>query len=66
VISNKITTPTVVQIFQPVQTISTIIFAYLVYNEKLILQDYVGSIFVMLGLFLVIISSYLENKENKK
>jgi drug/metabolite transporter (DMT)-like permease len=44
--------------------ISTILFSYIVFGEKLFLQDYVGSIFVLLGLFLVIYGSYLENKEN--
>jgi uncharacterized membrane protein len=59
---NKISTPVFIQIFQPVQMIITMILSYIYFDDKLILSDYIGSIFVIIGLFLVTFSSYFELK----
>jgi drug/metabolite transporter (DMT)-like permease len=45
-LANKLSSPTIVQIFQPIQMISTILFSYFIFGEKLFLQDYVGTVTV--------------------
>jgi drug/metabolite transporter (DMT)-like permease len=62
-VSNKLMGPTFTCGFQSLMTPFTVILGYIIFDEHLVWYDYVGGVFIIMGLLTVTFSSYLENKK---
>lgn len=61
--STKLTSPLYVSVFSIIQLPITVILAYLFFNQTLKTTDYIGGSFILLGLIIVIIGSFIEKRQ---
>jgi drug/metabolite transporter (DMT)-like permease len=59
---NSLVSPLVISGFTSTQTLFTIIFSYILFNDIILFTDYIGGFMVIIGLLFIILGSYFENK----